>query len=111
MTWCNADPFLRHSAASTTLSIGPGWHTRSVVSLELEHFRDALAGLEELVLRDLAVAVEVTLAEAALHFIVDLVVVQRFALEEILALRDAESENEDSYFQVQHTTRVKVLTP
>ena len=58
--------------------------TSSIVSLQLEHFGDALAGLEKLVLGDFSVAVEVALAETALHFVVDLVVVQGFALEEVL---------------------------
>ena len=61
----------------------------SIISLQLEHFCDALAGLEELILGDFSVAVEVTLAETALHFVVDLVVVQGFALEEVLRLGDA----------------------
>ena len=69
------------------------FHLSSVVSLELEHLRDGLAGLEELVLRDLTVAVEIALAETALHLVVDLVVVQRLALEEELTLRDAAKGN------------------
>ena len=67
----------------------------SVVSLQLEHFRDTLAGLEELVLRDLSIAVEVALAETALHLVVYLVVVQRLALEEVLTLRDAGNGNDN----------------
>ena len=69
----------------------------SVVSLQLEHFRDTLAGLEELVLRDLSIAVEVALAETALHLVVYLVVVQRLALEEVLTLRDAGNGNYDNF--------------
>ena len=69
----------------------------SVVSLQLEHFRDTLAGLEELVLRDLSIAVEVALAETALHLVVYLVVVQRLALEEVLTLRDAGNGNDDNF--------------
>ena len=63
----------------------------SLVSLEFEHFRDGPAGLEELVLRYLPVAVEVALTEATLHLTIDLVVVQRLALQEVLALCDTEN--------------------
>ena len=66
-------------------------HFSSLVSLEFEHFRDGPAGLEELVLRYLPVAVEVALTEATLHLAIDLVIVQWLALQEVLALCDAEN--------------------
>ena len=66
-------------------------HFSSPVSLEFEHFRDGPAGLEELVLRYLPVAVEVALTEATLHLAIDLIIVQRLALQEGLALCDTEN--------------------
>ena len=63
----------------------------SLISLEFEHFRDRPASLEELLLRYLPVAVEVALTEAALHLTIDLLIVQRLALQEVLALCDAEN--------------------
>merc|ERR1711934_348452 len=60
----------------------------SLISLEFEHFRDRPASLEELLLRYLPVAVEVALTEAAIHLTIDLLIVQRLALQEVLALCD-----------------------